>query len=1171
MRFVEFRSAKRAKKVNGNLRGESAARRPMLFLEMVQLPRRPTLPPRQGLPSRKGGPRARDRSLPRARARSAVSFPLRVLLTQRMASKRATARATFPTTKARASPLGMERAKGRAVVTPLPFATPLLRSGGLEQRIGQGNPLYDQLGDYSGAGESLWFLAEDATQAEAAQCMVASGGFKSSLLVLWRDDKGPNQLPFWHNGQVRLLRTSFSSHPVSNVAVPGLKGEQKAKKAVKIVPTSVLRAICVRDFASRESWTQAQRDFKQYVQSRVPHVKDVWGTAAEERHGKVLVALVRIATDQREAMLVKSGMDGLFWETVSREDDDKKYHVRWHEKRDGETDAVYLQRCIAAKPKHGLIVGRRQIGERVVHKPEEVIRSWRLADTPCDWTQDTIADLLAGSGLTDMTVTSRITRRGVATWFLRAACKEDLVVINAEVGKETKAFYVLPTFVARQGFIKRTVLKQDNTFTFKHESFRVVPGTATAVNKDAEELPDASAKEESQAKRLAVASRAAPDGVTLVEIARDGNCLPNAIAKGLAWNKGSAKVASSRQIRGELISYMQRKLTHYEAYWDGRDTSDRPDTLSSFQDYLKEAALDGKYLGHLEIDAACRLFGLTVYVIPTLASDPPVRHGSGSYVMAFQFEPGASGIGHYDFFEPSDRDAGYPAVISTIQEIGATSGGRGGGERAEGGGSSEEDVPLTLYSTGSVGQGRAAGEPSSGSIAGDEVALTTYTSVDGQLVRRQALEGKRANDIRAWFGPLFAAGARRPVASLNEAEAAAASDCDSQDLGGVEVPKVAAQQKGRKGKRTHWQCKFCPYRTPLHAKGAYLNTLRHLHLRSWHLDRKEQWSSKAKYGVRVIEDVTAAEADAVQTRWKCPHCPAGILDDGVPRGRGAEEAITRACNQHMRWRHPSEKPVRRRPRANNSGKATAAKIAAGVAAKVLRAKKGDFGDHKVEILRIPCLGSTAKKKRNTSTCLVCKTCGSYGHAAASLRQYPCNSARVAVGHKRASMIKKFQEALEADYAEGLKNGLRRVLQIFEEVEARQQEKGEGDAQHHVQVFAWPSFNKGSGNYAYAVRFLCLKCHEESAKLTQLTARPCSTVGRRRKDKRIRDLQQIAAKAEDPPKSAAMAVLVALGEESVEKATSPGFRSETGNLRPFPCISGPSAEAGPGRRAAERQS
>ena len=98
----------------------------------------------------------------------------------------------------------------------------------------------------------------------------------------------------------------------------------------------------------------------------------------QRRHGKVLVALVRVATDQREAMLLKIGIDGLFWETVRREDDDKKYCVHWPDKRDGETDSAYLQSCIAAKPKHGLIVGRRQIGERVIHKPEEVIRSSRL-------------------------------------------------------------------------------------------------------------------------------------------------------------------------------------------------------------------------------------------------------------------------------------------------------------------------------------------------------------------------------------------------------------------------------------------------------------------------------------------------------------------------------------------------------------------------------------------------------------------------------------------------------------------------------------------------------------------------------------------------------------------------------------------------------------------------
>ena len=190
----------------------------------------------------------------------------------------------------------------------------------------------------------------------------------------------------------------------------------------------------------------------------------------------------------------------------------------------------------------------------------------------------------------DAGVTSRITRRGVATWFLQAACKEDLVVaINTVVDKEDKIFYVLPSYVARQGFVKRAVLKQDNTFTFKNESFRVVPDVTAAADKDVEDLADVDAKEESQAKRQAVASRATPEGIKLVEIARDGSCLPNAIAKGLAWNKGSTKVASSRQIRGELIAYTTRKLAYYEAFWDGRDTSDGLDTLASFEDCLKEA------------------------------------------------------------------------------------------------------------------------------------------------------------------------------------------------------------------------------------------------------------------------------------------------------------------------------------------------------------------------------------------------------------------------------------------------------------------------------------------------------------------------------------------------------------------------------------------------------
>ena len=118
-----------------------------------------------------------------------------------------------------------------------------------------------------------------------------------------------------------------------------------------------------------------------------------------------------------------------------------------------------------------------------------------------------------------------------------------------------------------------------------------------------------------------------------------------------------------------------------------------------------------------------------------------------------QFEPGKKGVGHYDFYERSDKDAGYPAVINTIQELGSTSGGWGGGERTEGGEISEEDVPIALYTTGSVGKGLAEGGEHAAGSSEAEVAFTTYTSVDGQPVRRQARGEEHASDTRKWFGP----------------------------------------------------------------------------------------------------------------------------------------------------------------------------------------------------------------------------------------------------------------------------------------------------------------------------------------------------------------------------------------------------------------------------------
>ena len=90
---------------------------------------------------------------------------------------------------------------------------------------------------------------------------------------------------------------------------------------------------------------------------------------------------------------------------------------------------------------------------------------------------------------------------------------------------------------------------------------------------------------------------------------------------------------------------------------------------------------------------------------------------------------------------------GYPAVITTIEQVGSRTGGRGGGDNGEG--RSDGDDSLTLYTeaTGGglkpkprqKGGSRKAGSAVVDALAAaeDEVALTTYTSADGRPVRRQ--------------------------------------------------------------------------------------------------------------------------------------------------------------------------------------------------------------------------------------------------------------------------------------------------------------------------------------------------------------------------------------------------------------------------------------------------
>ena len=83
--------------------------------------------------------------------------------------------------------------------------------------------------------------------------------------------------------------------------------------------------------------------------------------------------------------------------SVARKVGNTAFAVKWSDKEENEANVQYVQRGLLRKPALGLVVGRRQLGERVDQANGVVIRSWRLPNTPQEWTQDTVKESLNAS------------------------------------------------------------------------------------------------------------------------------------------------------------------------------------------------------------------------------------------------------------------------------------------------------------------------------------------------------------------------------------------------------------------------------------------------------------------------------------------------------------------------------------------------------------------------------------------------------------------------------------------------------------------------------------------------------------------------------------------------------------------------------------------------------
>ena len=206
-----------------------------------------------------------------------------------------------------------------------------------------------------------------------------------------------------------------------------------------------------------------------------------------------------------------------------------------------------------------------------------------------------------------------------------------MVALNVEEQGHLKVYYVLPSPVTTHSAPTRKCLCLQE---------RGLQASASAT--EAPNVETSAGRPESSAKRQAVQLRPVPSGVKLNAMPRDGNCLPAALAAGIAWNNDSAKPTSHRQVRGAIVAAMRKKKATFGPFWDGCDTTGEAALISDFEAYLAEAALDGRHLGYLEIAAARHLFNLTVYVIPTSPPEVPTRHGTRAYPVALQYAAATS-------------------------------------------------------------------------------------------------------------------------------------------------------------------------------------------------------------------------------------------------------------------------------------------------------------------------------------------------------------------------------------------------------------------------------------------------------------------------------------------------------------------------------------------------
>ena len=147
---------------------------------------------------------------------------------------------------------------------------------------------------------------------------------------------------------------------VGQQPLPTLKSAPAAPKKMVAPETTVLRMICAKDFMGQQDYTQVRANPKRFLQTRQLLVKDVWELAEEERFGKAVVGLTRVAKTHEQQFMQDSSKGGIFLEPTAASRQPAR--IKWVERGQGELPTEYLDCVRALRPALGALQRADQLG-----------------------------------------------------------------------------------------------------------------------------------------------------------------------------------------------------------------------------------------------------------------------------------------------------------------------------------------------------------------------------------------------------------------------------------------------------------------------------------------------------------------------------------------------------------------------------------------------------------------------------------------------------------------------------------------------------------------------------------------------------------------------------------------------------------------------------------------